>query len=51
MKWSTLLNLRCASLIILIFAMLAHLTGKDVRIGELAIFYMITAIYLEMIEK
>ncbi|MCR8978700.1 hypothetical protein [Brevibacillus laterosporus] len=51
MKMPTLLKLRSASIILLLFAIAANLTGREVRIGELAIFYMITAIYLEMIEK
>nr|WP_162305312.1 hypothetical protein [Brevibacillus laterosporus] len=51
MKRPTLLKLRSASLILLLFAIVANLTGKEVRFFELAIFYMITAIYLEMIDK
>ncbi len=44
-------HLKCTLLIGFVFAALAFLMGKDVRIGEIGIFTMITAMYFKSFEK
>ncbi|MED1909761.1 hypothetical protein [Brevibacillus laterosporus] len=45
------LNLKYASVVILALSWLAFITGKDIRIGEFTNQFMLTVIYLEMIDK
>ncbi len=45
------LNLKYASVVILALSLLAFITGKDIRISELTNLFMLTVIYLEMIDK
>ncbi|MGG1442106.1 hypothetical protein ABE354_08605 [Brevibacillus laterosporus] len=51
MKVMIPLHLKRTALLGVVFAVLAYLMGKDVGIGEIGIFTMITAMYFKSFEE